>query len=51
MAAPSPEGDVKIVSPSSTFVLNIVSVKFSAFLSHVSPVPKHEDEVGLLQFV
>ena len=53
MAAPSPEGDVKIVSPSSTFVLNTVSVKFSAFLFLMSrsPVPKHEDEVGLLQFV
>ena len=51
MAAPSPEGDVKIVASSSTFVLNTLSLKLSAFFSHVSPVAKQEDELGLLEFV
>ena len=51
MTAPSPEGDVKIASPIITFVLNTLSLKLSAFFSHVSPVAKQEDELGLLQFV
>ena len=51
MAVPSPGGDVKIVSSSSAFVLNTLTLKLSAFFSHVSPVAKHEDELGLLRFV
>ena len=32
MAVPSPVGDVKIVSPISTFALNTLTLKKSAFL-------------------
>ena len=35
MAIPSPVGDVKIVFPISTFVLNTLTLKYSAFCDNM----------------